>query len=339
MSAWFLTLPFLLLCAGAQGQGRVGSEVRGEKRPVYLFSFFRENGAGGLYLAYSYDGYKWEALNGDKPVLKPQVGTEKLMRDPCVYRGPDNRFHLVWTTGWREKGIGYAGSDDLVNWSEQRFLPVMEHEAKTLNTWAPEVIYDEESENYLIFWSSTIPGKHPETDNQSSQGPPAPGLNNRIYYVTTKDFKTLSPVRELYERGFNVIDASIVKDGRDYVMFLKDETAKPFKIQKNIRVAFGRKARGPYGAPSPPITGDYWAEGPTALKIKDTWFVYYDKYREGTYGLSVSKDLKKWEDVSARLSVPKGLKHGTAFVVPAEIFRKLNSHYSAKSSTRRPGKS
>ena len=307
---------------GARGVGDPGLKTATAAGP-YLFSFFRENGKDGLYLAYSYDGLKWKPLNNDKPLLKPQVGKERLMRDPCIYQGPDGVFHMVWTTGWRERGIGYAHSVDLINWSEQQYLPVMADEPTAQNSWAPEIIYDDEKKEYLIFWSTTIPGRNPETDNQSSQGPPAPGLNNRIYYVTTKDFKTFSKARLLYDRGFNVIDACIVKDGQRYLMFLKDETNKPFKPQKNIRVATARSAQGPYGPPSPPITGDYWAEGPTAIKIKDTWFVYFDKYREGRYGLVVSKDLKRWEDISQQLHLPQGTKHGTVFQVTDEVLAKL----------------
>jgi hypothetical protein len=34
-------------------------------------------------------------------------------------------------------------------------------------------------------------------------------------------------------------------------------------------------------APSLPITGDVWAEGPTAITIGDTWFVYFMHARKG----------------------------------------------------------
>jgi len=38
------------------------------------------------------------------------------------------------------------------------------------------------------------------------------GLNHRIYGTTTRDFWTFSPTRLFYEPGFNVIDATIVRD-------------------------------------------------------------------------------------------------------------------------------
>lgn len=64
-----------------------------------LFSFFRNNGEDGLYLAAaSQDGLTWRVLHGNKPLLKPEVGENKLMRDPSITRGPDGTFHVVWTT-------------------------------------------------------------------------------------------------------------------------------------------------------------------------------------------------------------------------------------------------
>ena len=92
---------------------------------VYLFSFFRGNGEDGLHLAASKDGLNWNALNNNESFLTPKVGKDKLMRDPCVIKGSDNKFHMVWTVSWNEKGIGYANSTDLIHWSEQKYLPVM----------------------------------------------------------------------------------------------------------------------------------------------------------------------------------------------------------------------
>src|SRR3954471_2704908 len=71
----------------------------------YLFSSFRGNGEDGLHLAWSADGLTWNALNNDKTFLRPQVGKEKLMRDPCFLQGPDGTFHLVWTESWFSRTI------------------------------------------------------------------------------------------------------------------------------------------------------------------------------------------------------------------------------------------
>jgi len=100
-----------------------------KEAPAYLFSYFKGNGEDGLHLAYSLDGLNWTSLKKDSSFLKPTVAKDKLMRDPCIIRGKDGLFHMVWTVSWKDRGIGYASSKDLIHWSEQVFLPVMEKEA------------------------------------------------------------------------------------------------------------------------------------------------------------------------------------------------------------------
>ena len=287
-----------------------------EQDSIHAFSYFKGNGEDGLHLACSEDGFKWKALNDDQSFLTPELSEDKLMRDPCIIRGGDGRFHMVWTVSWTDQGIGYASSDDLINWSAQQYIPVMAHEPDARNCWAPEITYDPENDFYLIYWATTIRGRFPETQVDADDG-----YNHRMYYVTTKDFKTFSETKLFYEPGFNVIDASIVHDGERWVMFLKDETREP--AQKNLKIAFSNKLEGPYSAASAPITGDYWAEGPTAVKIGDEWVVYFDKYIEHQYGAVASTDLVNWRDVSEKLAMPEGIRHGTVFKISREEYEKL----------------
>ncbi|HEY0177229.1 MAG TPA: glycosyl hydrolase, partial [Pedobacter sp.] len=114
----------------------------------YIFSYFKGNGEDGLHLAYSTDGYTWNALKSDQSFLSPTVSKDKLMRDPCIIRGADGRFHMVWTVSWTDKGIGYASSNDLITWSEQQYLPLMAAEEGARNCWAPEITYDDKTKTY-----------------------------------------------------------------------------------------------------------------------------------------------------------------------------------------------
>ncbi len=282
------------------------SHTKGQR---YLFSYFKGNGEDGLHLAYSEDGLAWRALNDDRPYFHPTVGKEKLTRDPSIVRGPDGMYHMVWTAGWNEQGFGYAESRDLITWTHERYVPVMSHEPAAMNTWAPEIFYDSVKTRYQIVWASTIPGRFPG-DSTGGGGK----YNHRLYYTTTKDFRTFEPTKLLYDRGFRVIDADIIRDGTRYVMFLKDERERP--PQKNIRLAYAERPEGPWTQATRPITGDYWAEGPTVLRVDDEWIVYFDRYRDHRYGAIASTNLATWEDVTAYLAVPDGMRHGTAFAVP-----------------------
>ena len=290
---------------------------------VYLFSYFINNSKDGLHLAYSYDGLTWTALNGGRSFLTPTVGKDKLMRDPSICQAPDGTFHMVWTSSWTDRIIGYASSRDLIHWSEQKAIPVMMNEPAAHNCWAPELFYDESSQTYYIFWATTIPGRHKEVPTSESEK----GLNHRIYYVTTKDFKSFSKTAMFFNPDFSVIDAAIVKDPKrnDLIMVVKNENSNP--PEKNLRVTRTENIRKGFPTKvSAPITGNYWAEGPAPLFIGDTLYVYFDKYRDHRYGAVRSLDHgETWEDVSDQVSFPKGIRHGTAFAVDASVVETLIS--------------
>lgn len=318
-TALIVALVLLALCPNSTGQQpRRGARFaagggRQQSGAVYLFSYFKGNGEDGLHLAYSYDGLTWRALNDDRPLLRPAVGKDKLMRDPQIALGPDGLFRMVWTSSWTEPVLGYASSRDLIHWSEQQTIAPMRDEPNVRNVWAPETFYDADEKQYLLFWSSTIPGRFPATDSTGDNG-----LNHRIYVTTTRDFQSFTPTRLFYDPGFDVIDATLARDGRRYLMFCKDETRQPV-AHKNLRYAVSRRAQGPYGPASAPITGDYWAEGPSAIKLGDRWIVYFDKYREHRYGAVASADLQHWEDISAQVQFPAGARHGTVFRAPPAV--------------------
>ncbi len=282
-----------------------------------VFTSFRGNGEDGLHLAASRDGYTWTALRGDRPIFSPKVGGG-LVRDPSLVRGPDGVFHMVWTTGWTHPAIGYARSKDLLRWSEPRAIEVMKDEPAARNVWAPELFHDERAGRFLILWASTIPGRFPETEATGDGG-----YNHRTYMTATEDFETFTPAKLLHDPGFNSIDAALARVGERYALFLKDETLTP--PAKNLRVAFADAPAGPFGPASPPITGDYWAEGPAAIKLGDRWFVYFDRYAEHRYGLVTSTDLVRWDDESDRVRFPADFRHGSVLLVPDAILDGLEA--------------
>jgi hypothetical protein len=286
---------------------------------IYLFSYFTGNGEDGLHLAVSSDGLVWTPLNDGKPFLTPTVGGS-LMRDPCICCGPDGVFHLVWTSGWADKGIGLAHSRDLLSWSEPEWVPVMEGEPNALNCWAPEVFYDAQKEQYLIFWATTIPGRFPDTDHTGDRET-AGAHNHRMYCVTTSDFTVFSEPTLFYDNGFNVIDATLVEVESRYALIVKDETKLPV-AKKNLRVAWSDQAEGPYGPAGPPISPD-WVEGPTVLKIKDSWILYYDEYTRHRYGAIRSTDFENWEVISDSVRFPVGARHGSVFSAPRAVAKKM----------------
>ena len=278
---------------------------------AYLFTSFHEPADKGLRMLYSYEGRKWNDL--DTVLLKPEVGNQKVMRDPSMVQGSDKTFHLVWTSSWRgDKGFGYASSKDLVHWTRQTFIPVMEHEPATVNVWAPELFYDDEQKQYIIIWASCIPGRFERGIEEDSN-------NHRMYFTTTKDFKSFSDTKLFLDPGFSVIDAVILKRAKnDYILVLKDNT----RPERNIKVAFAEDPLGPWKNISKPFT-EKFTEGPSIVKLKNEWLIYFDAYQKKEYEAVATKDFVQFESLKGVVMVPEGHKHGTIVPVKRKLVYRL----------------
>jgi beta-xylosidase len=220
------------------------------------------------------------------------------MRDIFITRGPNHEFHAVWTWGWHKQSIGYAHSFDLVHWSDQREVPLMAEVPNTVHTWAPEIYWDPDNSQWLIIWSSIAEGE----------------TRNRIYWCLTADFTKFSRPAIFFDPGYDVIDATLLHTRSRYYLIFKDQTKAPLTYK--LRIAEGHKLQGPWINISDTLT-ESWSEGPSALKIGDYYFIYYDHYRavpESTairYEALRSSDLKNWVPINDRISFPEGCKHGS----------------------------
>ena len=278
----------------------------------YVSSSFHEPADEGLRFIYSRDGLHWDSIPGTW--LAPELG-DSIMRDPSIWRGEDGTYHLVWTIAWKgDTGIGYSSSTDLIHWTPQRRIPVMDSIRHTYSVWAPELFYDDTKGEYMIVFTAQVDDKT-STGRRNEHGD-----YHRMYYVTTRDFVAFSEPRLLYDAGYSCIDGVIVKRGEgDYVLVAKDNR----KANSNLRVAFSRRPEGPYTLPlSRPFTGIF-AEGPSVTKVGDTYYIYYDLYRRHIYGASTTKDFIHFTDVTSNAAFPAGHKHGTVFKAPVSTVEAL----------------
>jgi len=208
----------------------------------YLFGHFI--GEGGpleeqIYFALSTEGMHFCDLNDRKPILISSVG-EKGVRDPFLYRSAEgDRFFLVATDlsiynrgGWFQNEQGYydastTGSSylvvweslDLVHWSEARLVPAAPANAGM--AWAPEMIYHEETGEYIIFFASSI--MNPKTKYKAKP--------NAIYYVATRDFVTYTEPKLFIDNQTDgaidgkereIIDTTVLRVGEYYYSLSKD---------------------------------------------------------------------------------------------------------------------
>lgn len=281
----------------------------------WLFAFFREPGTQGVYFALSHDGYHFTPLNNDQPWIKPTQPGE-IMRDIYITRGPDHLFHMVWTWGWRGNSFGYATSPDLIHWSAQKKIPIMQGFPSTRNVWAPRIFWDASKGEWLVLWSSTVGD---------------PTLGNRIYYSLTKDFTHFTIPALLYDPGYVVIDATLFHGADKYYLVFKDQDVNPLRYQ--IRYATGPSLEGPWSKPSAPIT-ESWSEGPSVVHVGNQYVVYYDHYRAPErYEAVASTDWIHWKAINNKISLPVHCKHGSFLkITPAETAQIEAYHSSSVAS-------
>ncbi|GAB3170102.1 glycoside hydrolase family 43 protein [Telluribacter humicola] len=281
-----------------------------------------------LHIALSTDGRNWTALNDNKPVWEQQ------MRDPYVRRGPDGLWRLLATGGGRgndREKVGpsclYASSKDLIHWQVEGALPLMKDArndsgALARNIWAPEWFYDEDTKEYTLVWSSSYKD--------------AGWKESRLWYCKTRDWKTFTPAKELFNPGYSVIDGTILKhDGTYYLYHKEEEFGARTGERRALRVATSKNLEGPYkiidghlnnGQIVPVIT-----EGPTVMPdpLKPGWLLLYDYCMTNRFGASYSPDLINWE-VEEDVSFPSEARHGCVSLLTPREAQTLIKAYSGK---------
>ena len=305
-----------------------------EREEILILSFFRDNGQAGIFLAWSEDGLNFKPLNDDKPVMKPAPWQgQNLTRDPSMVFH-DGKFHAVWTSGWGGRCFGYAESPDLKQWSDpvkvQPFPASLPAEDQPRNMWAPEICWDPVQKNFAIFWSSTTDRESRNGDGSSDNG--KDGANDhRIYLSRTADGKTFMDAKLFFDQKFSSIDAMLAfddkgagdpKEGR-WIMVLKHE--QEIRLGgKNLRLTTApadfsqpwTPVTKPIAGPGAPLREKEMAEGPSLLKWKGQWYLYWDAFANAHYSLATSANLETWNDRTVELKMPPHPRHGTVFVAP-----------------------
>lgn len=291
---------------------------------AYLMGYFR-SGPGQthkveeLHYAYSRDGLRWFELHENKPVWSSSLG-EGILRDPFIGRGPDGKWHLVYTIRPMGPSIGYATSDDLIHWTDEKALPVMKDIPDTVNSWAPEFSYDPIHEDYLIYWASST----------------GQDLSNSKHYCTrTKDWRTFTKTALFYDPGFQTIDASLAEHEGKYYMAIKDESHvyEPLRYPHPPMnfLAVSNQIEGPYEIINGIQTPDY-TEGPEFLWVEreKKWRLYYDYWAYGKFGVMESSDMTHWssELEESKVRFPYRARHATMFPISENELLKLIEKYA-----------
>jgi hypothetical protein len=297
----------------------------------YLFVTFRGEQTPmteQIYFVVSRDGTQWTSLNGGEPVLVSKLG-ERGVRDPFVLRAHDgSRFFLIatdlsinlnrdWGRAVRagSKSIVIWESTDLVKWSEPRLVKVAPDDAGC--TWAPEAIYDEAKQEYLVFWASTTASDR--------------FAKHRIWAARTKDFVKFSEPFIYIEKPTAVIDTTIVFENGRYYRFTKDEKFKAITAETSD------KLDGTWtDVPNFSLARMTGYEGPACYRLAipapgkpAKWCLLLDHYARGQgYKSFVTDDLASGQFTPEQsFKFPFRLRHGSILPVSGEEMSRLEAAY------------
>ncbi|MCR5723921.1 MAG: glycoside hydrolase family 43 protein [Treponema sp.] len=301
----------------------------GSADSAYLLTHFTGESEIGeqLYFALSKDGLNWHDTNGGKPVLVSSIGT-KGVRDPFITKSRiDGKYYIIATDLRIANGYGWGAavregstkmviwsSEDLVHWSEPWTYDVPLSDIGCV--WAPEAIYDEQRNNYLVFWASFT--KTAGTDGK-----------HIIYASQTTDFRTFTePVRYI-ERPDHVIDTTIINVGGTYYRFSKDESAN-----KSIIMDAGSDLLGTFTrVNSPSLDSIRGVEGPASYLLPDgTFCLMVDQFAtgKGYLPLMTSDVAKAVFTPAAPGSYSMGgvkKRHGSVLAITADEYARLASAF------------
>jgi hypothetical protein len=277
---------------------------------AYLYTSFRGNG-DGLHLASSADALQWTDLG--RVFLRPAVG-EKLFRDPHLSRDAAGLYHLVWTTGWKDLGIGYATSPDLVRWSPQRHLPLAARIPGAKNAWAPEIFHDTAKNEFVITWVSDVTGWFAEDGDTRRP-------NNRTYCVTTRDFVEFGEPTLLIEPGFNHTDTTLLSwQGKYIALFRQGDEGKRWGAH---HIAVADAPTGPYRLIPGEVPPQARAEGAAIIAQKDRCLLYVPLPEQRRCAVFSTRDWQTWEDISDRGRFVPDQGQGNVVAVPQEVLETL----------------
>ncbi|MGN0522035.1 MAG: glycoside hydrolase [Eubacterium sp.] len=295
----------------------------------YLFTYFTGNDAADetIHFAVSDDGYNFEPLNGNQQVITQTLG-KQCCRDPYIFKAQDGSYYIIATDmksaeGWSsQSSIVLWHSTDLVNWGEETILDFKQFEGfeSTVRAWAPQVIWDEKEQSYMIYLGLATSDS---TTNWATY----------LYYVYSDDLKTIKTEPQLlYKPADNgaSIDGDIIynKATDTYYLYYKDETAATvcYVTSKNVN--------GPYvdaTNPSKVLDNGVAVEGSLMFNITgtDTWVMYADAYNDGYFICQQTTDFKHFypldsEDYNISSCSPR---HGSIINISDEQYNSLVSTY------------
>ncbi len=319
---YILSLSLFISC-----QSKTNPVTSEEDLSAYLLVYFQDP-THSLYFALSSDGYSFTSVNEGNPVMSGDtLSTQKGIRDPHIYRGPDGYFYMVMTdlhifaqreglreSEWERDGAQYGWgnnrgfvlmkSKDLINWSRSNFIfeDHFEGYEDMAASWAPQSIYDKERDQMLVYFTMRFKDD---------------GINRLYYSYANKDFTALETEPQiLFEYPVpdkSYIDGDLTEINGKYHLFYVSHDGTP-----GIKQAISDKLTGEY------VYDPSWydpesssCEAPNIWKRigEDKWVLMYDVYgiKVHNFGFSETTNFKDFENLG---HFNEGIMKSTNFTSP-----------------------
>ena len=331
----------------------VGDEYQPEPKPkkelnAYVFSFFTDP-THSLFLATSRDGYDFKVVNEGKPIIAGDtIAAQFGIRDPHIYRGPDNAFYIamtdlhvfgkhagVRTTDWERpveeydwgnnRGIVLMKSYDLIHWTHHEVFVDQSFPATFGNVgcvWAPETIYDPVAKQMMVYFTMRV----------------GHGLTKLYYAYTDCSFtRFVTEPKLLFEypkKDVQVLDADItpLPDGRYVMMYVAQEGKSGIRMAVSDNINSGYQFQDGFVDFEPKA-----CEAPNVWKRigEDKWVLMYDVFsiRPHNFGFAETSDFKTFENLGhfnegkMKLDFKASPKHGAVIQVTTEEAERLENYW------------
>nr|ADR64672.1 glycol-hydro-43-superfamily protein [uncultured microorganism] len=316
---------------------------------AYLFTFFSDP-THGLFMAISYDGYTFTAVNNGEPIISgDSIAEQHGIRDPHIYRAPNGKFYIAMTDlhifgkqkgirttqwerpdafGWgNNRGLVLMASDDLIHWTHyvariDKLFP--ERFGEVACTWAPQTIWDPEVGKPMVYFSI----------RQQAGG------RTKLYYSYADEaFTTLETEPQLLfeypDETTQVIDADIcpMPDGRYFMTYVSQDNPAGIKYMISDRINHfddfhPEQIDAERGA----------CEAPNVWKRigQKKWVVMYDIYsiRPNNFGFVETSDFKTFTPLGhfnegkMKLTNFVSPKHGSVIHITKAEAKRLEQYWS-----------
>ena len=318
---------------------------------AYLFTFFSDP-THGLFMAISYDGYTFTAVNNGEPIISgDSIAEQHGIRDPHIYRAPNGKFYIAMTDlhimgkqkgirttqwerpdefGWgNNRGLVLMASDDLIHWTHHvaridKLFP--ERFGEIGCAWAPQTIWDPQVGKPMVYF----------TIRQQAGG------RTKLYYsYADEDFTTLETEPQLLfeypDETTQVLDADIcpMPDGRYFMTYVSQDNPAGIKYMISDRINHFDDFH-----PEQIDAENGACEAPNVWKRigQNKWVIMYDIYsiRPNNFGFVETSDFKTFTPLGhfnegkMKLTNFESPKHGSVIHITKAEAKRLENYWESQ---------